>query len=176
MKLWMILVSYQRSALRSNLEKCPSWRGDYHHATMLPGREISKKAQLGCCIYWIKWLAHSQIICGRKGMHEDLCTHNFLWCLKHKSWKKHLPFICLLHDQSSKPTHMHQCLLHHFAPLWVIWRSLRLSLWLPLEPVPNHWQSGQGGQAHLSQSVTFILSTFSLADQMIETHLVQPAF
>jgi len=36
------------SALRSNLERCPSSRGGHHHAAVLPSRESSKAAQLGC--------------------------------------------------------------------------------------------------------------------------------
>ena len=77
------------SAWRSNPERCPSSRGDHHHAATLPSRKSSKKAPLGCHIYGIKWLAHSEIAYNGRGMHETPCTHNFLCSTRNESWKSH---------------------------------------------------------------------------------------
>lgn len=80
---------------------------------MLPCRESSKKAHLGCHIDGIKWLACSWITCDGKGMHVNLWTFNFLCFSITESWKNHPLFMC----------YKHQCTLGYSAPLWVSWRS-----------------------------------------------------
>ena len=66
--------------------------GDHRHAAMLPSRESSKKAHLGCHIYRIKWLSRSQIAYNGRGMHKTPCIHNFhcvtapLWVSWRSSW------------------------------------------------------------------------------------------
>ena len=93
------------SASRSNLERHPSSRGDHHHAAMLPSKESSKKAPLGCHIYGVKWLAHSEIAYNGRGMHETPCTHKFLCSSVKEPWKSHLLFMHSSHDWStSSPT------------------------------------------------------------------------
>ena len=60
-------------------EGCHSPRGDHHHAATLHSREnFSKRAHLGCHIYGKQWLAGSHTTRDGKGMHETLCTHNFV--------------------------------------------------------------------------------------------------
>ena len=68
--------------------------GDHRHAATLPSRQSSKKAHLGCHIYGIKWLAHSEIAYNGRGMHETPCTHNFLCSSINESWKNHPLFMC----------------------------------------------------------------------------------
>jgi len=85
-------------------------------AAMLHSRESSKKAHLGCHIYGIKWLAHSQVTCHGKGV-EMPCTHNLL-CSLVKVLEKP-PTIHVLITWSVFQAHMHRCSLCQSAPLWV---------------------------------------------------------
>jgi len=56
-----LLLVKDLTASRSNLEWCPSSRGDDYHAAMLPSWKSSQKAHLGCHIYGMKLLARSQV-------------------------------------------------------------------------------------------------------------------
>lgn len=64
--------------VRSSLERHPSARGDHCHAATLPSRHKSEKAHLGCHIYGVKWLAHTQIAYNGRGMRDTSHTHCFL--------------------------------------------------------------------------------------------------
>ena len=81
------------SASRRKLEGYPSSRRDHRHTAMLPSRESSKKAHLGCHIYGIKWLACRQVTCHGKGLQETPSNQNFHCSLKNGSWKSHLLFM-----------------------------------------------------------------------------------
>lgn len=74
------------SALRSNLERHPSSRGDNNHPATLSKRS-SQKAHLGHFIYGTKCLAHGQIAYNRKGVHKTPCIHKFLCFFMKEYWK-----------------------------------------------------------------------------------------
>lgn len=89
------------STLSSNLESCPTSRGDHHHPATVTSKKSSKKVHLGHFIYGIKYLAHGQIAYNGKGINKTPATI-FLFLYKEILEKTPLkgmigvPFSCAL--------------------------------------------------------------------------------